>query len=58
MSTKSFTAACREFFGFKPGQTLAGFAEELRALTPKDKADIYEGFKAIGIQCDPPAQSA
>ncbi len=52
--SKTFTAACRDFFGFLPDQKLSEFAAELKQVTPQDKKDIHEGFKAIGIDCDPP----
>ena len=56
--SKTFTAACKDFFGFKDGQKLSEFAAELKALTPEDKQDIFEGFKAIGIECEPPQRAA
>ena len=48
MAQKSFTAVCREFFGFKEGQTLTEFGAELKQLTHKDKLEIAEGLRAIG----------
>lgn len=35
-----FTMACSKYFGKKDGQTLAGFAEELKQLTDADKAEL------------------
>lgn len=37
---KSDVALLKEFFGFKPGQTLTEFGAELKALTPEDKAEL------------------
>ena len=48
MAQKSFTAVCREFFGFKEGQTLTEFGAELKTLTHADKLEIAEGLRAIG----------
>lgn len=52
-----FTAACKAFFELKPGQTIAGFREEMKALTPKDRLDIYDGFceRNPPIVCEPPS---
>lgn len=51
-----FIAACKQFFGLLPGQTLAKFRDEMKALTPKDRADIYEGFQNHDpvIDCEAP----
>lgn len=49
METMSFIAACRKFFGTKPGQSLQEFAAEVRALTDKDKTDLIEMFKTVNI---------
>lgn len=35
-----FTAACRQFFGQRPGQTLKEFTEEVRTLTDADRAEL------------------
>lgn len=45
----SFVLACNSHFGRKPGQSLQEFNQELKALTPKDRADLTEMFKAQGI---------
>lgn len=37
---KTFMAAAREFFGLKPGQTPIQFGQKIKALTPKDRADL------------------
>lgn len=36
----AFIVACKEFFGFKPGQTLLEFKEEIAELTPQDRAEL------------------
>jgi hypothetical protein len=53
-SKKAFTAACKEFFGFKPGQTLREFGEELKALTFNDKMELASGLRLVGIDCADP----
>lgn len=50
MRQLSFVAACKEFFGFKPGQTLIQFRDEIQALTPKDRIELAGMFKTIGIE--------
>lgn len=45
----TFVMACKQFFGFLPGETLQEFAAELRQLTPKDKQDLIAEFARIGI---------
>ena len=44
--TKSFAGACREFFGMHPGQNIAEFGAELKALTPEDKLELAAGMRA------------
>ena len=46
----SFTAACKDFFGVKPGQTALDFMKEVKALTEADKAEIKAGLEANGYQ--------
>ena len=45
----TFVAACKNFFGMLPGQTLQEFAKELKALTPDDKAELIVLFRSVGI---------
>lgn len=52
--SKSFAAACREFFGLRPGTGLSDFAAELKALTIDDKKDIAAGLRAIGMDVEEP----
>ena len=49
MREMTFIAACRSFFGPKDGQSLLEFAKEVKELTPKDRADMVEMFKAVDI---------
>jgi hypothetical protein len=35
-----FAVACRQFFGLLPGETLIGFAKELKELTDADREEI------------------
>lgn len=51
---RSFTAACKEFFGMKPGQSLQDFGKELKGLTYEDKKEIAEGLRQVGVDCDDP----
>jgi hypothetical protein len=43
-------ALCKEFFGFKPGQTLMEFRDEFKALSPEDKDDLRKSFEAAGFK--------
>ena len=48
---KGFIIACKDFFGFLPGQTLFEFKNEVAALTPKDRAEMLPGLeKALGYK--------
>lgn len=43
----SFMSACKNFFGLKHGQkTPLQFGQEVKALTPEDRADMKHGLKA------------
>lgn len=37
---KAFIVACKEFFGFKEGQTLMEFKAEVAELHPKDRTEL------------------
>lgn len=54
---RSFTAAAKGFFGYKPGQTLREFGDELKDLTYGDKMEIAEGLRNIGHDCDDPIKA-
>lgn len=56
---KSFAGACREFFGMQPGQKIAEFGAELKALTYADKVELTEGMRAsTGWNISDPVVSA
>lgn len=46
---KSLMVRCKEFFGFKPGQTLPEFKREVDQLTKQDRADLAKMFNNIGM---------
>lgn len=50
----SFTKACVEYFGKKPGQTLPEFQQELKALTNADRDYFRVEFAKIGIEVEAP----
>ena len=50
----SFVAACKNFFGFKPGQTLSEFGAELKELSYEEKLDIAKGLRDAGHDCEDP----
>lgn len=58
MPQKTFIAACREFFGLKPGQKLTEFGQEIKALSFKDKLDIAKGLREAGHDCADPVATA
>lgn len=49
----SLPLACMKFFGKLPGETTLEFANELKALTPKDKLDLSEMFAAVSYDIAP-----
>ena len=48
METCSFVKACNNFFGRKPGQSLAEFSAELKELTEADRAELIALFPSVG----------
>jgi len=46
----TFIAACKDFFGFKPSQSLMEFRDEIKELTDKDKDDIKAGLEQNGYK--------
>lgn len=46
----TFMAACKDFFGLKPGQTALEFGKEIKALTDLDKAEIRAGLEKNGYK--------
>lgn len=45
---QSFMGLCKEYFGFKPGQSLFEFRDELKQLTDQDRKDLKEAFEKEG----------
>lgn len=48
MKEMSFVPACKDFFGFKHGQSLGEFMTECKALSPEDREEIKAGLEANG----------
>ncbi len=46
----TFIQAIREVFGLKAGQTVSGFAAELKALTPEDRVYFKNHFRSAGYE--------
>jgi hypothetical protein len=46
----SLTAALKDYFGYKPGQTLGEFMAECKALTDSDKAWLKKEFAKVGYE--------
>jgi hypothetical protein len=51
-----FVKAMKDFFGLLPGQTLAQFGVELRALSYQEKVEFANGLRSAGIDCTDPQQ--
>lgn len=50
LKVTSLTVACKEYFGYKPGQTLGEFVAEVKELTPDDREYFKKHFPAVGYQ--------
>lgn len=48
-----FIAACKDFFGFLPGQTLMTFREEISKLTDTDRKELRIGLEQNGYKLKP-----
>lgn len=48
----TFIAACRQFFGMKPGQSLTDFGKEIRELPQKDREEIAAELRKAGLDVD------
>lgn len=49
----TFMGACKNFFGFKAGQTLGDFSAEVKALTKEDRAELTPQLEAaLGAKID------
>jgi hypothetical protein len=46
----TLTKALKDYFGYKPGQNLTGFMEEIKQLTPEDKAYFAREFLKVGYE--------
>lgn len=46
----TFMAACKDYFGAKEGQTSMQFAQEIKALTAEDRAEIGKGLEQNGYE--------
>ena len=49
----SFPIAMKEFFGYRPGTGLKEFQEEIKALSPNDKAFFRAGLLQNGFLLKP-----
>jgi len=52
--SKSFTAGMKEFFGFRPGTSVAVFAAELRELSYEEKLAFHKMAADYGLKWDLP----
>jgi hypothetical protein len=51
MNEKTFMVACKEFFGFLPGQTLSDFSAEVKKLTEQDRKEMTPGLEQnLGVK--------
>lgn len=50
MKQATFAAACKEYFGLKPGQAAIDFMKEIRELTLEDRADLTKMFPSVGYE--------
>lgn len=46
----TFLQASKDFFGTKEGQTAMQFAQEIKALTEADRAEIRAGLEKNGYE--------
>lgn len=47
----SFMSACLQFFGPKPGQSKVQFGQEIKTLTPEDRAELKPMLEAaLGLE--------
>lgn len=50
MVQSSFTKACKDYFGYLPGQNLSGFMAEVKALDETDRIYFRKEFLKVGIE--------
>lgn len=48
-----FMGACKEFFGFLPGQSLKEFRDEMAKLTEQDRRELSKMLIERGIEHEP-----
>lgn len=48
MKQKSFLAAMKDYFGYKPGQTMQQFAEECRELDDEERKWFKDNLASVG----------
>lgn len=53
MEKVAFPVAMKRFFGLMPGQTVANFAAELKALTDADRAEFKTLLRGVGFDVTP-----
>lgn len=58
MKSMSFVSAMKDYFGLKEGQSLNEFAQELRNLSPADKAWFQTNLATVGYEITSPAIAA
>lgn len=50
MKQMTLTAALKDYFGYKPGQTLGDFMAEVKALTIEDRKYFIREFVKVGYE--------
>jgi hypothetical protein len=50
MIKSTLVKAIKEHMGFKPGQNLTDFMNEIKALTPEDRTYFAREYAKIGIE--------
>lgn len=48
MKSMTFIAACKEYFGLRPGTTSTDFMKEVKALEPADREYFKKEFLKVG----------
>lgn len=51
---KGFMMTCKQFFGYRDGQKLKGFTDEMSELDMAFKKEIHEHLKSMGVECRAP----
>ena len=50
MKKLPFMAAMKDYFGLLPEQTLSGFLQEVKKLSPAERIFFTEGLKTVGYE--------